>query len=111
MEKPLKPVCQQHGGPQQSQHAEQHQVFRHQGPGDGGDEGPAEKHRQPPPELMTAQREAVAGEENEGPADALLPDIGGKAVVPGPVRAEEIHQVPGGVIEHHAGQGAAPDGV
>ena len=62
-------------------------------------------------ELMAAQGEAVAGEEDEGPADALLPDAGRGGGVPAPVRAEEIDHVPAGVVGDHAQEGQPPQVV
>ena len=77
----------------------------------GAHRRPAAQGQQAPLQTVAAQVEAVPGEEQEGPADALLPEVGGKGAVPGPVIAEEVHQVPAAVIGRHAEQGESPEGI
>ena len=60
---------------------------------------------------MAAGLTAIPGEQNEGTADALLPDVCPKAVIPGPRQAPEIHQIPAEVIGDHAEQGLSTKGI
>ena len=102
---------QQHAGADQRQHAEPDLLLRHEEHRHQRHHPAAAEHRQSPPEGPPPQAEAKSGEEDKGPADALLPDVRAGAPVPIPVRVEQIHQVPAGVIGDHAHQRQAPQGI
>jgi len=50
---------------------------------------------------MMPQLHTKAGQQNKHPADALLPQMPGQAIIPVCLNAEEIDQIPAAVIEHH----------
>ena len=102
---------QQHGCAQQGEHAPEYQVLRHGEKRHGGHQCPASEGQQTPAKPVAAHLDAVAGEEDEGPADALLPEVGAEGRIPAPVHAEDIRQVPAGVVEHHADEGQPPQSV
>ena len=51
------------------------------------------------------------GQQDKGPADALLPDKSGAAVIPRPVHSQNIDSVPACVVQDHADQCNAPQAV
>lgn len=55
-----------------------------------------------PPQAVMSKRQAKAGQQNEDPADALLPQVPGQTGVPIGPDAEQIEQIPHSVVEHHA---------
>ena len=54
------------------------------------------------------QRQAEARKQDEDPADALLPQMPGQAIIPVCLNAEQIDQIPAAVIEHHADEVKPP---
>lgn len=58
------------------------------------DQKPRRKHLGRVAQRAAAQVQAKAGEQDEAPADGLLPDKALPAVVPGKLPAAQIHRVP-----------------
>ena len=61
--------------------------------------------------MIAAHRPAEAGQQNERPADELLPEISGGIVIPGRMDAEQIHQIPHTVVGNHIDHQKAPEGI
>ena len=110
-----KEVLQRHrhqgGKAQKGEHAAENGVLREDDVGHSADHSPGGKGDEAPAHRPPAQVNAVAGEEDEGPADALLPHVGAEGAVPAPVAAQKVHKVPAGVVEDHADEGRPPDGI
>ena len=95
---------QQHSAAQQGQHTKNDPVLRHKKQRDRRDKRPCPKHLCAPAQGMMPQLHTEAGQQNEHPADALLPQMPGQVIIPVGLNAEQIDQIPAAVIEHHADQ-------
>ena len=102
---------QQHAAADAGENAEEDPVFRHHKSRDQRYRHTAAKHQQTPFHMAAAHAPAEAGQQDEGPADELLPAIAGGGIVPGQIHAEQIHKVPQPVVDDHIQQQKAPQGI
>ena len=94
----------QHGAAQKGQHTEHHPVLRHKKQRDCRDKRPCPEHLCAPAQGMMSQLHTEAGQQDEHPADALLPQTPRHSRVPVHPDAEQEHHVPAGMVQHHADQ-------
>lgn len=102
------------GAAEESQDAEDDPALRGDDERRGGNQRAGQEHRQTAAERMAGKRCAEAGQQNEGPADALLPQESGEGLIPqGKAfsRAVQIYKIPAGMVQDHADQRQSPDRV
>ena len=94
----------QHGAAQKGQHAEHYPILRHEEQRHRRDQRPGGKHLCAAFQGVMSQRHAEAGQQDEHPADGLLPQTPRHSRVPVHPDAEQEHHVPAGMVQHHADQ-------
>ena len=98
----LQQAVQQHGRTQQGEHAEDDPVLRHKEQRHRRDQHPCSEDRRAAPQSVVPQRHAEAGKQDEHQADGLLPQMTRRRGIPLHFYAEQEHQIPAGMIQHHA---------
>ena len=89
---------QKHAGTDQCENTEKDRVILSQQQGYCGHHYAAEKNDHAALKRMVSQGPTEAGEQDKGPADALLPDVCAHAVVPGHGKAYNVSQIPHEVV-------------
>ena len=96
--------CDDHSRTQQGQHAEPDGIRRHEDQRDRRDKCAAPKHHRASFDRVAAQRQTEAGQQDEHPADRLLPQFSLPAAIPRCTHTKQIDQVPHAMVKHHADQ-------
>ena len=96
--------CDDHSLAQQGQHAEPDSIRRHEDQRDRRDKCAAPKHHRASFYRVAAQRQTEAGQQDEHPADGLLPQFSLPAAIPRCTHTKQIDQVPHAMVKHHADQ-------
>lgn len=91
-----------------AEHAHDDDGIRHDKGGDGSNQKAAAGKKQPSAQLSAeagpAYAPAIAGQEEEGPTDTLLPEVPGKPLIAGDPAVIEIDQIIGSVVGDHTEQ-------
>ena len=95
---------QQHGRTQKGQHAKNDPLSRHEHQRHRRYQRSGGKHGNTAPQHMPPKGRTEAGQQNEHPADGLLPQTPRHSRVPVHPDAEQEHHVPAGMVQHHADQ-------
>ena len=93
-----------HSRTQKRQHAEPNDIRRHEDQRDRRDKRAAPEHHCAPFDRVAAQRQAEAGQQEEHPADGLLPQFSLPAAIPRCTHTKQIDQIPHAMVKHHADQ-------
>ena len=93
-----------HSRTQKRQHTEPNDIRRHEDQRDRRDKRAAPEHHCTPFDRVAAQRQAEAGQQEEHPADGLLPQFSLPAAIPRCTHTKQIDQVPHAMVKHHADQ-------
>ncbi len=107
----LKQDHQQHTAADAGQNSEENPVFGHQNIGNQRNDHTAAKDQRTTAQMIPAQLPAEARQQDEGPADALLPDVFCGPRIPPGVDAEEVYQIPHAVIGDHIDHQKTPEGI
>ena len=107
----FKGLHQQHTASDAGEDSKQDAVFGHHQKGDRGNQQTCSKDRQTAPDMAAAHGPAEAGEQNKCPADGLLPEIAGGALIPWDIHTKQIGQVPHSMIGNHVQQGKSPERI
>ena len=93
-----------HSRAQQGQHAEPDCIRRHEDQRDRRDKCAAPKPHRASFDRVAAQRQTEAGQQDEHPADGLLPQFSLPAAIPRCTHTKQINQIPHAMVKHHADQ-------
>ena len=103
---------QQHGAADEAEHSEPYSLRGQGDKGDGGyDQAPEVYDYAPVQVLLYTPAPDKTGDEDEGPAYALLPNVDGGYAVPVRVQGVDHFHIVHEMIGHHAQHREAPEGV
>ena len=97
-------IGQQHGRTQKGQYAKNDPFSRHEHQRHRRYQRSGGKHGNTAPQHMPPKGRTEAGQQNEHPADGLLPQTARRTGIPPHIHVKQKHQIPAGMVQHHADQ-------